>query len=153
MRFLPDPDPPAPQPGKEAPIWAIVLFASAVITGLATRWPWICVKFERLFGSHSGPPAWQSTVGFTCLCTSLMVAVMALAESGTPASRQAVRPGSLLLALLALATLVAAGFAGPGNVGNVSGAWTSWFYVACTSLPVLAFVCLRRWVVLHHRGE
>ena len=152
MRFLPEPDPPESSPGREAPVWVIVLFASAVVTSLATRWPWIQVKFERLFGSHSGPPAWQSTVGFTCLSTSLMVAVMALAESGTPSSRHAVRPGSLLLAVLALATLVASGFAGPGTFGNVSAAWTPWFYVACVSLPVLSFVCLRRWAMLRRRA-
>ena len=153
MRFLPEPDPPDPLPGKEAPIWVIVLFASAFITCVATRWPWISVKFENLFGSQDLPPAWQSTVGFTCLSTSLMVAVMTLAESGTRASQQAVRPGSLLLVMVALATLVAAGFAGPGSVGSFSAAWTAWFYVACISLPLLSFVCLRRWVVLRRSSR
>lgn len=148
MRFLPEPDPPSPLPSREAPVWAIVLFCSAVLTALATRWPWICVKFENLFGRHSGPPGWQSTAGFTCLCTSLMVAVLALAESGTPSSRLAVRPGSLLIAVLALLTLLASGFSGPGTVGGVSAAWTPWFYIACISLPVLSYVCLRRWAVV-----
>jgi hypothetical protein len=145
MQFLPDPGSPATKPPRDARIWQLALFASAAATVFATRWPWIRVKFERLFGSYSGPPAWQSTVGFTCLCTSLMVAVMALAESGTPTSRQAVRPGSLLLACVALLTLTASALQGPGNLRSVSAAWTPWFYVASASLPLLFAACLQRW--------
>jgi len=148
MQFLPDPGPPAPLPARDRPVWRYLLFGSVLLTVLATRWPWIRVKFESLFGQHSGPPAWESTAGFTCLCTSLMVAVMALAESGTPSSREAVRPGSLLIAVLALCTLVAAVLQGPGTLRSVSAVWTVWFYVACVSLPVLSFVCLRRWAAM-----
>lgn len=151
MRFLPDPVPPDPPPLREAPWWTLLLFAGALLTVLATRWPWLCVKFESLFGVHVGPPAWQSTAGFTCLVTSLMIAVMALAESGTAASRLAVRPGSLLLAAIALVVLLVSCVQGPGTLRSVSAAWTPWFYLACASLPLLALACLRRWAVLRRR--
>ena len=148
MQFHPDPPPLAPPPSRESPLWGRLLLLSAAVTALATRWPWLRVKFERLFGEHSGPPGWQTTVGFTCLCTSLMVAMMTLVESGTPASRQAVRPGSLLLVGIALVTLVFSGLQGPGTLGSVSADWTGWFYTACISLPVLSLACLQRWTAM-----
>lgn len=145
MQFAADPSPPPERPPRDGRGWQLLLFASAAATVLATRWPWVRVKFERLFGNYSGPPAWQSTVGFTCLCTSLMVAVMALAESGTPSSRNAVRPGSLLLACVALMTLVASVLQGPGELRSVSATWTEWFYLAAIGLPLLFAACLQRW--------
>ncbi len=145
MQFHPDPPPLEQPPPRERPLWGRLLLLCAAVTALATRSPWLRVKFERLFGEHSGPPAWQTTAGFTCLCTSLMVAMMMLVESGTPASRQAVRPGSLLLVGIALLTLVFAGLQGPGTIRGVTAEWNGWFYTACISLPVLSFVCLQRW--------
>lgn len=150
MQFLPDPAPPDPPPSRERRLWTFVLFAAAAATALATRWPWLRVKFEQLFATQGhahglGPPGWQSTAGFTCLCTSLLVAVMALAESGSPTSRQAVRPGSLLVAIIALLTLLFEGLQGPGTLRGVTAAWTGWYYVACVSLPILAGTCLLRW--------
>ncbi|MBM4060768.1 MAG: hypothetical protein FJ265_06700 [Planctomycetes bacterium] len=145
MRFLGDPEPMPAAPPRERRLWVLVLLASALATAVATRWPWVRVKFERLFQAHLGPPGWQSTVGFTCLSTSLFVAVMALVETTSPGSKHAVRPGSLMLCCIALAMLGFAVLEGPGDLGGVSAAWTPWFYVACVGLPVLCLVCLRRW--------
>lgn len=108
--------------------------------------PWTVVAFERLWGAHSGPPGWQSSAGFTCLWTSLLVAVMTLAETSTPSSRQAVRPASLLLSVIALSTLLGTALAGPGLLRGVSATWTWCFYVTCVSLPLLALACTCRQV-------
>jgi hypothetical protein len=156
LRFLPEPAPPDPLPSRERRLWTFLLFAAAAVTAIATRWPWLRVKFERLFAVHAqgsglGPPGWQSTAGFTCLCTSLLVAVMALAETGSPTSRQAVRPGSLLLAGIALVALLFDGLQGPGSLRGVSAVWTGWYYVAWVSLPILVSTCLLRWAVLRRQ--
>lgn len=149
MRFLPDPAPPDPLPRRERRLLTFVLFAAALGTALATRWPWLRVKFERLFTAHGpqglGPPGWQSTTGFTCLCASLLIAVMALAETGSSTSRQAVRPGSLLVAAIALLTLLFDGLQGPGSLRGVTAAWTGWYYLACVAVLLLAVACLLRW--------
>lgn len=151
MRYLPTPPPPDPVPFREHRLWTGLLLGSAAVTVLATRWPWLRVKFERLFQDGGAPAAWQSTAGFTCLASSLMIAVMALVESGSETSRQAVRPGSLMLAGIALLTLAATLVAGPGELRGVTATWTPWFYVACGSLPILTMVCLRRYANLRRR--
>ena len=145
MRFLPTPEGPDPRPAREGPLWGRLLFLAAALTVVATRAPWLRVKFERLFGAHSGPPGWESPAGFTCLCTSMMVAMMALIESGTRESQQAVRPGSLLLTGIALLTLLLAAVQGPGDLRSVSASWTGWFYLACASTPLLCYATFVRW--------
>lgn len=144
MPLFADPPKPLPRAPKDRPFWRRVLFASAAITALAAMRPWTKVEFVRLFGELFGPPAWQSTAGFTCLCTSALVAVMALAETHTQSARQAVRPASLLLAgvmTLALALHVAKG---PGSLRGVSAAWTFSLYISgCTSVLVLAACAIR----------
>lgn len=148
MQFLPSPEPDPPPPAPERRWWLPALIASAVVAALATRWPWIRVEFENLFNRHHGPPGWHTTAGFTCLCTAALVTVMALAETRTPSSRQAVRPGSVMLVALATATLMFELLAGPGTLRGVSATWTPWFFVACAAVPVLLLTCLQRWRAL-----
>ncbi len=147
MQFLPTPEPNRPAPSKERRWWLPTLFTSAVAVAVTTRWPWIEVRFERLFGSHPGPPGWHTTAGFTCLCTAALVAIMAMAETRTPSSRQAVRPGSLMLVAVAAAALAFEFWSGPGNLRGVTAGWTAPFYVACAALPILLLVCAQRWRV------
>ena len=152
MHFLPTPEPNRPPPGDRR-WWLPVLFASAIVGAAVTRWPWIQVKFERLFGGHVGPPGWQTTAGFTCLCTSALVAVLALAETRTPSSKQAVRPGSVMLVSLATLALLFDVLSGPGTLRGVSAEWTIQFYIACFALPLLLISCLLRWRAMHYSPQ
>lgn len=151
MHFRQAPDLPA-RPMRDRRWWATVLFLSAAAAAIATRGPWIRVRFERLFSAQSGPPGWQTTAGFTCLCTSMLVVVLALVESGSATSREAVRPASALLTAIALLTMFCTEMAGPGQLAGVSAIWTSWFYVAGASLPVLAGICAVRWFAARGRS-
>ncbi|MCA8950949.1 MAG: hypothetical protein KDE27_15705 [Planctomycetes bacterium] len=148
MQFLPAPNPDRRPAARERWPWGPLLFVSAATAVLATRWPWITVAFQRLWGNHDGPPGWESTAGFTCLCTSALVAIMALAETRTPSSQQAVRPGSLMLAALATAMLAFELSTGPGTLRGVSARWTGPFWVACAALPVLLLCCAMRFRAL-----
>ncbi len=127
--------------------WRPVLYLSAGAAALATRWPWTEVRFTRIWEHVFGPPGWQSSAGFTCLCASLMATVMTLIETSSQKSREAVRPGTLLLVAIALLALLAELFAGPGMLRGVTAAWTTPFYVACVALPLLTLVCGARCIV------
>lgn len=127
----------------------MILFVSAAVVTICTMRPWTMVEFERLWGQLSGPPGWQSSAGFTCLSTSMLVAVMALAETSTPSSRQAVRPASLLLSLIALASMIGSLATGPGMLRGVSATWTLFYYAACAGLAALVVACAHR--QLRHR--
>jgi hypothetical protein len=113
---------------------------------VATLQPWLRVEFDRLFGHHFGPPGWHSQAGFTCLCTSALVAIMALAESPTHASRDAVRPGSLLLVVIAAVVIACEWLGGPGELRGVSARWTWAFYAALTGATALTAACTLRWL-------
>jgi len=129
---------------RERPFWRVLLFAAAAAGALAATQPWIRVRFERLFGEFFGPPAWQSSAGFTCLCTSALVAVMALAETQTRSAQKAVRPASLLLASVMALAVVLHIARGPGMIRGVSAAWTVSVYVGgVASLALLAACAMR----------
>lgn len=145
MHFQPPPPRPGPAPGNEHPVWRWLLFASATAGAICSLLPWLRVRFESLFGSHQGPPGWHTSAGITCLCTTALVAVMALAESGTPTSQQAARPGSLILVAVTTLVLGIEWSNGPGTMRGVSASWTGWFYLLLVSLPVLLLACTRRW--------
>lgn len=144
MPLFAEPTPPSRHPFREHPFWRRVLFVAAAVTALAAMRPWIEVQFTSLFGELSGPPGWQSSAGFTCLCTSALVAVMALAETQSRSTRQAVRPASLLLAVVMTLSLVLHLVRGPGMLRGVSATWTYSFYVgAATALAVLTACAVR----------
>jgi hypothetical protein len=151
MRLLPEPEPLPLRPLPEHRGWAWLVLGAAALAALAARGPWLEVRFQQLFGHFQGPPAWNSTVGFTCLCSSLLVLVLTLAESDTPAARRAVRPGSLLVVAIALLSLLLWASGGPGLLRGVSARWTGWFYLAATCLPLLFGGCLRRWLSVARR--
>jgi hypothetical protein len=148
MLFLPDPPPRRPAPSGQAPFWRWLLFASAAAAAIGCTLPWVRVRFEGLFGSHLGPPGWHNPAGFTCLCTAALVTVMALAESGSPASQRAARPGSLLLVAISTLTVGLQWCAGPGLLRGVSAMWTACFYLVVASLPLLLAACARRWLAI-----
>jgi hypothetical protein len=144
--FAPDP---APRPHREPPrAWRRLLLASAGAAAVATALPWVRVEFERLFGRLHGPPGWHSPAGFTCLCTCLLVALMALAETNADATRQAVRPASLMLVAVSAAVLLREWLEGPGTLRGVSATWTIAFWLVAVSVPVLLAVCFARWAAL-----
>ena len=149
MRFLPDPEPP-PAHHREHPGWRWLLLGSTALGVVCAMSPWIRVQFVRLFGSHDGPPGWQSSAGFTCFCSCALVAVLSFVETDTASSRRAVRPGSLLLAALSALVILGEWFAGPGAMRGVSASWTPWFYAALVSMPLLLVACARRWAALPH---
>jgi hypothetical protein len=156
MQFSAAPEPRRAPPPSEQGWWLPVLFLSAVAITLATRWPWIQVQFERLWQHHDGPPGWHTTAGFTCLCTSALVAIMAMAETKTPSSRQAARPGSLMIVTIAVTALAFEAVKGAGTLRGVSAIWTPWFYVTCAALPIMLAICLQRWRALgsfHEQGQ
>ena len=150
MRFLPEPDGVPMANAPDHPGWRWLLYASAFATVLAATWPWICVRFERLWGDLDGPPGWQTSAGFTCFCTGLLVSVMTLAETQTSTSRTAVRPGSLLIVLVAALSLVLAAWDGPGWLRGVTARWTWAFLVAAVCVTVLLVACFVRWLPLRH---
>lgn len=147
MRFRSDPQRPDDPPRRDPPLWRWTLFLAAATVAVCATLPWLQVRFSRLFGDHVGPPGWHSSTGFTCLMTSLFVTVMALAETHTPSSRVAVRPGSLLLVAVAALMLVPEWFAGPGSLRGVTASWTVWFYLLSLGLPLLLAACAQRWAV------
>lgn len=129
---------------RERPVWRVVLFVAAAAGVAAATRPWLRVRFERLFGEHFGPPGWQTSAGFTCLCTCALVAVMALAETQTRTTQRAVRPASLLLAgVMTLAVLLHVA-RGPGMLRGVSAAWTVSVYVGCVASVALLAACAMR---------
>lgn len=150
MKFRQEPEPQRPA-SPDRRWWLPALFAAAAVTALAVRWPWAEVRFDRLFGQFTGPPGWQTTAGFTCLCSGMLVAVMALAETRTPDSRQAVRPGSVMLMGLAALFLAYEFLAGPGTLRGVTAIRTPWFWVVCTSVPLLLVVTTERLRALRGR--
>lgn len=132
-------------------MWGWLLFASAAAAAACSLLPWIRVRFESLFGSHQGPPGWHTQAGFTCLCTSALVVVMAMAENGTPTSQRAVRPGSLMLVGITTLVLAIEWNDGPGHLRGVTAAWTGWFYVLLATVPLLLTACTRRWLLASAR--
>ena len=108
MRWLPERPLPA---GPSSANPRALLFALAVAAMAAALRPWITVRFPRLFGDIDGPPAWQSSAGFTCLCASALVAVLAMLETDAVATRKAVRPASAFLACVASVVVLAHGLA------------------------------------------
>lgn len=135
----------------DRPYWRPLLYVSAAAAALATRWPWTQVRFTRMFDHVFGPPGWQSSAGFTCLCASMMATVMALVETSSQRTRDAVRPGSLMLVAIALLAMLAEFFGGPGTLRGVTASWTPPFYVACVALPLLTMVCGARFAALRAR--
>lgn len=138
---------------RERPLWRYVLFCAAALGALASTQPWLVVQFERLFGLHYGPPAWQSSAGFTCLSTSALVFVMTLGETHTRRSQDAVRSASLMLvALMALALLLEV-LQGPGSVRGVSGTWTASFYCGALGAAALLLACVARSAAVSRRRK
>lgn len=139
---------PTPPPGRRPPPpgrrWHRLLLASAAAAAFATTQPWIAVRFEQLFGAHFGPPGWQSSAGFTCMCTCLLVAMMAIAETRTHATQEATRPASALLVLLCLLALAYEWRGGPGTLRGVTARWTLAFWLLAASVPTLLVACLLR---------
>ncbi|MFY9343758.1 MAG: hypothetical protein WAT39_14815 [Planctomycetota bacterium] len=141
--FLPEPDStPAAAAGPAR--GRGLLLVSAAIAALATMQPWIQVRFVRLFGEHSGPPGWQTSAGFTCLCTCALVAVMALAETPSRSTWQAVRPASTMLVAVSALAVALQWWDGPGQLRGVTAAWTFAFWFAAAGTAALLACCVVR---------
>lgn len=141
MRLLPEPTlPPAPAPRPDQRGTRLLLVGVALAMVAALQ-PWLRVRFDRLFGDGLGPPGWQSSAGFTCLCSCALVGVLTLAESGSSASRHAVRPASLLLVTLSTLVLLGEWWRGPGLLRGVTAQWTLAFYGASLGLGLLLVAC------------
>ncbi|MBM3974117.1 MAG: hypothetical protein FJ301_08470 [Planctomycetes bacterium] len=143
LAFAPTPEPPRP-PQPVGAGWRRALLASAALAALATTQPWIAVRFESLFGAHVGPPGWQSSAGFTCLCSCLLVAMMALAETRARSTQEAARPASVLLVGLSALALAYEWRGGPGLLRGVTATWTSAWWLLAASLPALLAACIVR---------
>lgn len=143
LAFAPTPRPPRP-PAPGGAFGRRVVLVSATAAALATTQPWIAVQFERLFGAHPGPPGWQSNGGFTCLCTCLLVAMLALAETRAKSTQEASRPACAFLTALCAVALAVKWSTGPGQLRGVSARWTAAFWLAAASVPALLVACLAR---------
>ena len=146
---------PAPRsfgPRRGGAAWAAVLFVAAATAAAAACQPWLRVRFDRLFSELFGPPAWQSSAGFTCLCTSALVAVMAAAETGTASSRSATRPASLMLTVIMACVVTAHLLRGPGMLRGVSAAWTVSAHVGAAATAALMAACAARFGEHRQRG-
>jgi hypothetical protein len=150
MQFRAEPDSNLGQAPARGSPW--LLFMSVALVVVAGTRPWIRVQFERLFGELHGPPGWQSQAGFTCFCSAMLIAVMTLAESSTTTTQRAVRPASLLLAVLSALTLGYEWLQGPGQLRGVSARWTWAFWLTAAVMTVLVASCGRRWSQLPPHG-
>ena len=127
-------------------MWKATLFGAAATAAIASCQPWLRVRFDRLFGEVFGPPGWQTSAGFTCLCTSALLAVMTAAETKTQRSRSAIRPASLLLASVMACAVTAHLLRGPGMLRGVSVTWTASAYT-CAAAPIaLLAACAARFL-------
>lgn len=151
LAFLPTPDP-MPQPAPASGRWRGVLLVSTALGAFATTQPWIQVQFARLFGPLQGPPGWQSSAGFTCLCTYLLVATMTLAETSAKVTHQAVRPASLLLVAVSTVALALECWEGPGHLRGVTACWTYAFWLLAGCVPALLMACTLRCAELPSRS-
>jgi len=151
LAFLPDPADAAPTGPPQR--WQRVLLFSAAIAALATTQPWVRVQFERLFGAHAGPPGWQSPAGFTCLCSCLLVAILALVETPAAVTRNATRPASALLVALSTLAVLLHSWDGPGLLQGVTARWTAAFWLLAASLLVLLATCSARCGLLPARSQ
>ena len=129
---------------RESGFWRGVIYVAAAVGALAAIQPWIRVRFVRLFGEVFGPPAWQSSVGFTCLCTCALVAVMALAETQTRTAQKAVRPASLMLAVVMSLALALHVLKGPGSLRGVTATWTVSMYFGLAGAGAVLLACVMR---------
>lgn len=145
MQFLPTPRRPDPAPLRDHPLFRWALLACAASIALCSLLPWIRLHADQLWGSFGDPPGWQSSAGFTCLCTCALVLLLALIEDGSPTSQRAVRPGSMMLVAAAAVALWLQWQHGPGTLRGLWASWTGWFYTALVLAPVLLSVCLVRW--------
>ncbi len=150
LAFLPAPDP-LPPPADDGRGWRPVLLVSATLAAFATMRPWVRVQFPQLFGHHVGPPGWQSSAGFTCLCTCALVGMLALAETDSLETHQAVRPASVLLVAISALAFALEWGDGPGHLRGVSAVWTWAFWLTATSLPLLLLACAQRCRALQSR--
>lgn len=134
-------------PEFERKLWRRLLLASAAVGAACSVQPWIRVHVASLFAPFAdvfGPPAWHGSAGFTCLCTCALVGVMTLAETPSHGSQQAVRPASLLLAVLTAAAVVLHASQGPGMLRGVSACWTQSFYAVFAAIAALLAACAMR---------
>lgn len=143
LAFAPAPRPPRP-PSPRGALWRRVLLASAAAAVFATTQPWVLVRFERLFGVHFGPPGWRSTAGFTCLCTCLLVGMLAVAETRARSTQEAARPASAVLVAVSTLALLHEWRDGPGLLRGVTADWTQAFWLLAASVPALLLACLMR---------
>jgi len=146
---------PAPLPPRDDahPAWRNVLLAGATVAALCSITPWVRVQFSRLWGSHDGPPGWQSSAGFTCLCSCALVVMLTLVETDSPRTRLAARPGALMLALVSTLVVAFAWIDGPGTLRGVSATWTAWFYALGVGVVLVVTSAARRWLAIaHQRG-
>lgn len=149
MMWFAEPRQPEPARRREPAFWRQLLFVAAITAVVAATRPWIQVAFVSLFGDVAGPPAWQeSTAGFTCLCTSALIAVMALVETQTRSAREAVRPASLLLATIMTLALVLHLLRGPGTIRGVTATWSMALYVGSAAAFALLAACASRFAAM-----
>jgi hypothetical protein len=153
MQFLPTPRRPDPEPPRDHPACRWLLFASAAAITLCCLLPWVRLQAEQLWGSFGDAPGWQSSAGFTCLCTGALVLLLAMIEDGTPTSQRAVRPGSMMLVAAAGLALLLQWHQGPGTLRGIWATWTAWFYAVLALVPLLLSVCLLRWRIAEARPE
>jgi hypothetical protein len=130
--------------------WRRPLLVAAIAVALGSLQPWIQVQFERLFGSGFGPPAWQSSAGFTCLCSSALVALLALAETNARETQRAARPASLLLVVVSCSSFLWHAASGPGSLRGVSARFTLAFWLTASALLPLLLATTVRWRRFHH---
>jgi hypothetical protein len=142
-------DPLFDSPQREKAFWRRLLFIASAVTAIAATRPWTRVEFTTLFGEIFGPAAWQgTTAGFTCLCTSALLAVMTLIETRTRTTQKAVRPASLMLATIMVLSMVLHLGRGPGTLRGVTATWTLSLYLSTAASAVVLAACAARFAAM-----
>ena len=130
---------------RENQFWRMLLMLAAIVSIVAATQPWTRVEFVIQFGEVYAQPAWQATTaGFTCLCTPALIAVITLVETRTRTARQAVRPASMILAVIMSLSLAAHILRGPGTLRGVGAIWTPSLMVNAASCLALLLACATR---------
>jgi hypothetical protein len=135
--------PPDPPPATHGKGHLLQVLCCAVTVGLGAA-PWTEVAVPSLWGQHNGPCGWRTTDGAISSIVALMVLALTLVERISPAGREAVRPGILLVSWIGVLAMGRSVIEGPGSIRSVTAAHTPAFWLAAAGTVAVAVVASRR---------
>jgi len=138
-------DRPEPELPRASPFGRGLLLLGSGLSLLAASQPWTRVAFPRLWGAGDGPRGYDTVGGMTCSITCALVVVTALFGDRSPATRQAVAPGALLLSWLAVSAMALQCWHGAGSLRGGTAEFTAAFALGFAGAVLAALACTWRW--------